>query len=122
VHAEELGRLGEGVAGMEGLLVGLEQERVLLELVLDPAQRRSQGSVVEPIHHAQGEEVLAALDLRLGERHARQGVAREPRKLDGDDPELRKRAVLEGIGRVLDLGEVLRAEGVAVDDDEAAPL
>src|SRR5208282_307422 len=57
---EGLSGFAIAIAGLEGEAIGLGELRLALEFVLNPAERALHGAVVEPIAHAQGEEILAA--------------------------------------------------------------
>src|ERR1700675_3229932 len=58
---ECFGGFAIGVAALESELVGFDEQRLVLELFFDPADRRLHGAVVEPVAHAQREEILAAI-------------------------------------------------------------
>ena len=122
VDRQRLGRFAEVVAGLERPRVGFEYRGVLGELLADPALRRLQRTLVQPVDQAQGEEVLAAVglaraELDLGDRLAVEGV-------DGhaDDAVTLERAVFQRVVLVTGLVQVGGAEGVAVDDQDAARL
>ncbi len=120
VRVEDLGRLAEGVARLQGSLVGLDDDGSLGELVFDPAQRRVHGALVEPEHDAQGEEVLGQVDLlgRHLETLERAGV--EGRDGDLEERVVLERAVRQRVAGVAGLGQVAGREGIAVDDQGPA--
>ena len=120
VRVEHLGRLAKGVTGLQRPLVRLRDDRLGLELVLDPAERRIHAPLVQPEHQAEGEEVLRQVHL-LG-RHLEpfEGPAVEGRDGDREDGVLLERTILERVCGVADLVEVRRREGVLVDDERAA--
>ena len=92
----------------------------LRELLVDALERRLERPLVEPVDQAQREEVLAAVAsfapspvslaaaaVQLVDRHLDQAVALE-------------RAVFERVVCVAGLLQVAGAEGVVVDDEDAA--
>src|SRR5215467_9646887 len=58
---EGFGGFAVRVTSLQSQLVGFHQQRLLAELLFNPAVRGVCGSVVEPVAHSQGEEVLAAI-------------------------------------------------------------
>ena len=117
---EQLGRLAEVVAGLEGQRVGVHHLFGLGEAELDPLQRGLDGTRVHPRDQPEGEEVLGAF-----------GVARLCADLLGGlDGDARHRDLVDGVAletvvaqRVLGvarLGQVALLEGVDVDDQRPA--
>ena len=117
---EHLGRLAERVAGLERPLVALGDHRPLGELLVDPADRGLHAPLVEPEHHAEGEEVLRQVDLLVRELETLEGPRVECRDRDREDLPRGQRPVSQRIRRVPDLAEVAGGEGVLVDDQGAA--
>src|SRR6266436_4531676 len=75
------------IAAFQRELVRFHEQRLVLELVLNPADRRLARAVVEPVAHAQREEVFAAVH-RLGvEAQMLQGTPGQPFELDRKQPE-----------------------------------
>src|SRR4029077_2866121 len=85
---EGFGGFAVRIAALQRELVGFHEQRLILELVFDPADRRLRGTVVKPVAHAQGEEILAAIHGLGVETQMLEGAAREPLELDGEKPEL----------------------------------
>ena len=119
---ERFGGFAIGVAGLQRQFVGLRQQRFLLELVIDPADRRLHRAVVQPVAHAQSEEVLATVHGFGVETQMLQGRARQTLQFHGEDAEFVERMVLERIGGQVRLAEVAFLEAVGVDDGDAIGL
>ena len=117
---EDLGRLAEGIAGVERPAVGLRDDGPATELLLDPAQRGLHASLEQPEHDAQGEEVPGQVDLLGGHVKPLEGPRVERGDRDLEDHVRLEGPVAEGVRGVARLGQVRRREGVAVDDDRAA--
>ena len=119
---ERLGRVAVRVAGLHRELVGLGQHRLRPELLVEPAVRRVQRAVVEPVAHAEREEVLAPVHALGVEPEVLERRARELGELDREQPIALERAVLERAHRHLRLLEVGLLEVVDVDDQDPALL
>ena len=118
---EVLGGLAVGVAGLEGGRVRLRDLGPLGELPLDELERPLGGTVVEPAHQPEREEVLRALGLAGGDPlDPLQGADRHRRQRDLVDVVVGERAVLERALLVARLLQVALLEGVGVDDQRAA--
>ena len=65
-----------------------------------PFERAFHRPVIKPIHHAQGIEVFAAFDLKLGQGQAQQGFSRALGKFHRNDPKSRQGAILQRIAAV----------------------
>src|SRR6185437_3265988 len=63
VGSEQLRCIGEVVSGLQGNFVCLGQLRVLAKLARDPGEGIFHRPIVEPVEHAEREEVFAAIDL-----------------------------------------------------------
>jgi hypothetical protein len=114
---EQLGRLAEGVAGLERDRVGLGHVGPGHEPAGDPLEGGLDRPRVHPADDAQREEVLgplgvAGLDAQRG--HGPLGQRRHRDLVDGERVEA---AVVAGIGRVARLLEVALLERVGVEDD-----
>ncbi len=122
VGGEDLGRVGEVVAGLQGDLVGARDLRRLRELRLNPVERVLHRAVVEPVEDAEREEVLAAIHLLARELDARllQSADVQGRDRQAVDAVAFQRLVFERVRRVVGLLQVLLVELVGVDDDRAA--
>ena len=60
---KQLGGFAVVVAGLERQRLGLRDGRLLGEFLVDVAQRRLHRPAVEPVDQAEGEHVLAAIDV-----------------------------------------------------------
>jgi hypothetical protein len=76
------------------------------ELIFDPAERVIHRPVVEPVAHAQREEILAAVDALVVEPQVFQRGARELGQLDGKEPVAVERMVFERVRRHLRLAQI----------------
>ena len=123
LDVEQLGRLAERPAGVEGRQVREQDRWLIRELVLDPPLGPVGRTPVQPRQHPQREQVLGApcvtgrgvldpLDGAHGERGHR----------DPMHPERTQRTVLERIGAVAGLLEVALAERVLVDYQRRAAV
>ncbi len=117
---EDLGRLAEVVARVQGSLVALGDLRALRELVVDPGDRRCPVALVQPEHEAEREEVLGQVDLLVRQPEALERPAVECRDRDAEHVPLRERAVDQRVGGIAHLRQVLGRERVLVDDQRAA--
>src|SRR5262249_54022834 len=116
----DLDRFAVVVPSFEGTRVRLEHVDLLGELVADPLERGVHRPLEHPVHQSEREEGLASV----------RGARREVTFLDGfamqlvdrhlDDAVPAERVVLERVDRVLRLVQVVDAEGIAVDDQDAA--
>src|SRR5262249_55179451 len=122
VDRQQLAGLAVVVAGLEGGDVGVAELRLAGELLLDPAQGRGEGALVEPVDDAEGEEVLAAVGVVGAEAEGGDGVAGVFGERHGDGAVAGQRGVLQGVGDLVGLAEVGGGEGVPVDDEDAAGL
>ena len=109
-------------SGAQGRLVGLGQLGLLGELLVQPLQRGLHRPAVEPVHQAQGVEVLAAQDVLLGQGAVGQGLADALVDVQLDDAAALEGAVLERVRRQPRLLQVALGEAAGVDDDHAAGL
>ncbi len=116
---EGLGRVAVGVARLHRELVGLGQDRLLAELVVEPPEGRVHRTVVEPVAHAEREEVLAPVHALGVEAELAQGGARELGQLHREEAVPVEGVVLERALRHLRLLEVGLLEVVDVDDEDA---
>ena len=117
---EDLGRLAEGVAGLEGGDVRVADRRLVRELGGEERERALGRAVVEPGQQAQGEHVLGPGGVLAGQPELldrRDGHARQVERVQ---LVVGQRAVLERVGRVADLGQVAGGEVGGVGDDEPA--
>ena len=117
---EELDGVGVAVAGLECAAVGLVEGG--LELGLDPGLGDRGVPVEEPVRHAEGEEVLAAVGLLCAEAEAADRTLGELAQLHRHHLVGREAAVLQGVGLALGLLEIAITELVGVDDHHAAGL
>ena len=120
VRLEELGRLAEVEAGLEGPGVGVEDLRGLGEALGDPLQGGLGGPGVEPGQKAEGEEVLRPLGLpglhpgQLAHLHGERGHGDLVDRVGGQG------VVDQRVGGVARLVQGTLVEGVDVHDDGAA--
>jgi hypothetical protein len=121
--AEDLGRLAEVVAGLQGPPVRLGHVQALGEPLLDPVEGRLDGPRVDPRDQPEGEEVLAAVLLPGTQRKAGQAVHGQPGDVDLVQPvPLGQRRIVDGVGRVSGAVQVLLLEGAGVEDEQPALL
>ena len=116
-NREELGGLAERMAGLQDAQVGFEY--VALELAGEPALGGFHAAVVEPEHHAQGEEVLAAIRVARAQIEVLERFTVEPRQRDLDQP-VPVAQLGKWVGLVTGTGQGLAGERVDVDDHHAA--
>ena len=123
MDGEQLGRLAKVVTRAEGVEVGVADARLAGELLPDPLDRDVRGPPVHPGQKAEREHVLRPL-LVLGHDavDALGGAHRHGRHRNAEHLVVVERAVLEGVGGVPGLAQVVVREGVLVDDDRAALL
>ncbi len=120
---EHLGRLAEGVAGLEHAGVGFDEHRVLGEALLDRVERRVQGARVDPRHEPQGEEVLAPLLLLGIQRQVLERLLGHAADVDLVGPVLlAEPRVLERVLGIAGLVQVALIESRGVHDQDAARL
>src|ERR1043166_974114 len=63
MRGENFGRFRKVVSGLQRYFVGLYQFWILFELRVDPVQSWIEWPVIQPVEHAECEEVFAAIDL-----------------------------------------------------------
>ena len=110
------------IAALQRELVGFHQQRLVLELVLDPPDRRIHRAVVEPIAHAQREKVLAAVHGLGVKSQMFEGAPRQPFEFDRKQPEFIEGVVFQRIRGHLRFTQVALFEAVAVDDQDPVGL
>ncbi len=120
MHRHRFGRFAVVVAGFQGARVGLHHALILGEFHPNPAQRRLQRTLVEPIHQTQSEEVLAAIGLTGAEFQIGHRRPIELGNRCGEQTIALERAVLQRIGGVAGLVQIAGGEGVGIDDKDAA--
>ncbi len=96
--------------------------RLALELLLQPVDRVVHRPVVQVVHHPEREEVLAARRLFRREVGLLECLARQARELDLDRAIAVQAAVFERILFVPRFLQILDAERVGVDDENAVRL
>ena len=104
---------------MHGELVGLHQLRLVLEFVFEPAERGLHGAVVEPVAHAQREEILAAVHALGVEAQLFQRSAGQLRKFNCKKPVTVERMIFERVLRDLRLAQIVFLEAIEIDDQNA---
>ena len=118
---EVLRGLAVGVAGLERGRVRLRDLGPLRELLLDVLERALGGTVVEPAHQPEREEVLRALRLARGDPlDPLQRADRHRGQRDLVHVVVGERAVLDRVGLVACLLQVALLERIGVDDEHAA--
>ena len=109
------------VAGTKGATVGLRDGGDFAELFVDPADGGFQRPAVHPVHEAEGEHVLAAVDLDGGE--AEGAIFQRAGVEFGDGRTVEavgfEGAVLQGVGCVGGLAQVNLRELILIDDEDA---
>ena len=88
----------------------------------NPPQGGLQRPAVHPVEDAQGEEVLAAVNLAGGQARVLEGLGGEPADVQGDDPVSVEAPVVEGALGVAGHLEVLGDEAAGVQHQGAAGL
>jgi hypothetical protein len=123
VDREELRRLAEVVARAEGGNIGVADARLAGELLLDPVDGDVGRAAVHPGQEAEREHVLRALRVlghdpldALGGAHGERGHRHAEHLV------VLERAVLQRVGLVARLAQVVLLERVLVGDDRAALL
>jgi hypothetical protein len=114
---EQLGRLAEGVAGLEGGGVGLGHVGPGHEAAGDPLQRGLDRAGVHPRYEAQREEVLGPLGVAGLDPERRDRALGQRGHGDLVDGERVEAAVVARVVRVAGLVQVALVEGVGVEDD-----
>jgi hypothetical protein len=123
VDMQQLGGLAEVVTRAEGSQVGAQDGLFLAELLLDPLGRDVRGAAVHPRDQPQREEVLGAGRVAGGDsvdplgRPDRHRGHRNPKQ-----PVVVQGAVLERVGLVPGLAQVVLSEPVLVGDHDAPAL
>ena len=110
------------VAGLHGELIGLHELRLVLEFVFEPAERGLHGAVVEPVAHAEGEEILAAVHALGVETQIFQGSARQLGKLDGEQAVTVEGVIFQRVLRDLSFAQIGFLEAIEIDDQNAIGL
>ena len=114
-----LRRLAEGMARLEAGDVGGGDGGHRLELGAEPVDGLPQVAVVNPVEEAQSPQVLGAQPLLLGDPALLDRLEGQLRDVDRHDAVAVEAPVVEGIGRVARLLQVLVGEGAGIDDDQA---
>ncbi len=115
-------RFAVRIAPFERKLVRFHEQRLVLELFLDPADRWLHRAVVKPVAHAQGEKVLAAVH-RLGiEAQMLQRTPRQALQFHRKQPELIEGMVFQRIRGQLRFAQIVLLETVAIDDQDPIRL
>ena len=99
-----------------------DEQRLGLEFVLDPAERGIHRAVVEPVAHAEREEILAAVDALGVEAEIFQRGARELGEFDRKEAIAVERMILERVHGHVRLAQIRFAEVVDIDDQDAVGL
>ena len=110
------------IAALQRELVGFHQQRLVLELVFNPPDRRVHRAVIKPVAHAQREEVLAAVHGLGVESQMLKRAPRQPFELDRKEPELVEGMIFQRIRGHLRFAQVALFEAVAVDDQDPVGL
>ena len=119
---QQFDRLAVVVPGLERGGVRVHVLRVLGELLADPLERHVQRPLVEPVHEAEREEVLAAVGFLRAELVLGHRLAGELGDRHADDAVALEAVVFERADLVPGLVEVGDAEVVGIDDQDAAGL
>ena len=89
------GGFAEAVAGLHGEFIGGYQLRLALEFIVELAEGGLHGAVVEPVAHAEREEILAAVHALRIEADIFQRGAGELGELNGEKAIAIERMILE---------------------------
>ncbi len=119
---KRLGGLAIGISGAHGQLVGFGQQRLFAELFVNPANRGIDGAVIEPVAHAQREEVLAAVHALGVQAKVLERGAGQPLELDWEHAEFVERVVFQRIGGDMRLAQVRFLKAVRIDDQDSVGL
>ncbi len=114
--------LAIGVTALQRELVGFDEQRLILELVFDPPDCRVHRAVVEPVAHAQREEIFAAVHGLGVQAEMFQRTASQAFELNRKQPEFVQRMVFQRIGSHLRFAQVTFFEAIAVDDQNTVGL
>ena len=115
----QLGGLTVGVAGIEGSLVGSDDQVTALELGLDPLDGRLDGTAVHPREQTEGEEVLGPFCVPGLHAQLLAGLLGERGHRRPDQPIGVEVVALQRVMVIAGLGQVALDEGVGVDDHGA---
>jgi hypothetical protein len=117
----DLDGFSEGMARAQRLRICLGDVGAFLELVVDPSQRRVEGTPVDPVHQPERPKVLAPPRFLGGQPGAFDRSQRVFRHVDRHHAVRRERRVFERVRNVASLLQVLSIEGAAVHYEEPAP-
>ena len=116
---EHLGRLAEGVTGLEGGDVGVADVGLAGELAGQEGQRALGRAVVQPRQQAEREHVLGPGGVLAAQPEGLDGLDGHARQVQRVHLEVGEAVVLERVRRVADLGQVALGEVRGVGDDDA---
>ena len=115
-------RFAVRIAALQRQFVRFYKQRLVLELVLNPADRGLHRTVVEPVAHAQRKEVFAAVHGLRVEAQMFKGTTRQPFQLHRKQPVFIEGMILQRIRGHLRFAQIALFETVAVDDQNPVCL
>ena len=113
------GSFAVAVARFHGERIGLDQVGLVLKFVVQVAKGGLHGAVVEPVAHAEGEEILAAVHAFGIEAEVLQRAASELGQFDRKEAIGVERMIFERADFYLSLTQIVFLEVVEVDDQDA---
>src|SRR6202041_3377590 len=108
----------ETVAGLHRELIGGNQLRLVLEFIVEIAEGRLHGAVVEPVAHSQSEEIFAAVHAFRVQANIFQRGAGELGELNGKKTIAIQRMILERADGNLRLAQIAFSEVIGIDDED----
>ena len=112
------GGFAVAVAGLHGEAIGGDELRLALELVLEVAEGGVHRAVVEPVAHAEREEILAAVHALGIEAEFFESGASELGEFDGEEAVAVERMVFKRTDGDLCFAQVIFFEVIEVDDQD----
>ncbi len=116
---KRFGGFAVAVAGLHSKAIGGDELRLAFEFVLEVAEGGVHRAVVEPVAHAEGEEILAAVHALGVEAEFFESGAGELGELDGEEAVAVERMVLQRTDCDLRFAKVVLFEIVEVDDQDS---
>ena len=118
----DFGSFAISVTSVQRGNVGIRQNRVLGELVLQPVNNRLTVAVKHPQRQPERPHVLAAQRFLIAEPERLYGIQCQLRDVKLDELPLAEAVILKRVRIIFSLGEVTRGKLAAIRDDEPAGL
>src|SRR5580692_3864962 len=116
---KRFGGFAETVAGLHRELIGGNQLRLVLEFIVEIAEGRLHGAVVEPVAHSESEEILAAVHALRVQADIFQRGAGELGELNGKKTIAIEGMIFERADGNLRLAQIAFSEVIGIDDEDA---